>query len=537
MRQLVRYPYGCLEQLTSRLVPFIALRELYGAFGVPYTGAADDEEKQRAEPAIPDWLRGVDLAGVTDPDEIVRRTVRAIEQLQTEGGGFRYWPEATCADPWASAYALLALGRAAEVKYPVREEVLDKAKRYLSGTVAAGKCSDCGFGCWPPDDATRIFALYALARAGAAVPSYYGELFGRRAKLSLPAQAMLANAILNGGGDAKQGQQLLDEILSTAKQSAADVHFEAVDVSPWEAVFSSHGRTTALVLETLVRREPSHPFVAKMAHYLGTVRRGDGTFRSTQEAAFALIALTEVVRAKEKETPDFVGKVLLGEQPLVSEPFKGRSLEVRRTLVPVDKLGAAGSKLPLVFSKEGQGVLYYGALLRYAPAVLPTEPLDQGIAVQRWFEPLGGGGQADSFTAGELVRVKLRVATAIERNFVVVDVPLPAGLEVVDPTLASSAQNNAEETSSGEGAGDEADDSPYRYAFYSPWSHVEQRDDRVLYFSDRLLPGIHEVSFVARATTPGDFVLKPAQAEEMYAPEVFGRSHGGRFAVTVAEGK
>ncbi|MBN2358301.1 MAG: alpha-2-macroglobulin [Deltaproteobacteria bacterium] len=538
MRQLVRYPYGCLEQLASRLVPFIALRELYGAFGVPYSGADGAEEDARAEPAVPDWLRGVDLAGITDPDEIVRRTVRAIEQLQTEQGGFRYWPESRCADPWASAYALLALARAAEVQYPVRSDVLDKAKSYLSGTVAAGKCSDCGFGCWPPDDGTRVFALYALARAGAAVPSYYPELFARRAGLSLSTRAMLANAILNGGGDTAQGQRLLDEIMSNAKQSPADVHFEQSAVSPWEGIFNSHGRTTALVLETLVRREPSHPFVAKMAHYLGTVRRGDGTFRSTQEAAFALIALTEVVRAKEREAPDFVGTVMLGGQALVSEPFRGRDLAVRRTLVPVDKLGAAGSQLPLVFSKQGQGVLYYGALLRYAPSALPTDPLDQGIAVQRWFEPLAGGGQADSFAAGELVRVRLRVASASERNYVVVDVPLPAGLEAVDPSLASSAQNRAADGEEDEDdEGDEADDSPYRYAFYSPWSHVEQRDDRVLYFADRLLPGIHEVSFVARATTPGDFVLKPAQAEEMYAPEVFGRSRGGRFAVTVGEGK
>jgi len=29
---------------------------------------------------------------------------------------------------------------------------------------------------------------------------------------------------------------------------------------------------------------------------------------------------------------------------------------------------------------------------------------------------------------------------------------------------------------------------------------------------------------VARATTPGTFVVPPAKAEEMYSPEVFGRS-------------
>ncbi len=35
MRQLVDYPYGCLEQLSSRLVPFVALRELHGRLQAP----------------------------------------------------------------------------------------------------------------------------------------------------------------------------------------------------------------------------------------------------------------------------------------------------------------------------------------------------------------------------------------------------------------------------------------------------------------------------------------------------------------------
>jgi hypothetical protein len=36
--------------------------------------------------------------------------------------------------------------------------------------------------------------------------------------------------------------------------------------------------------------------------------------------------------------------------------------------------------------------------------------------------------------------------------------------------------------------------------------------------------GTYEYSYVARATTPGRFVAPPARAEELFAPEVFGRS-------------
>jgi len=130
----------------------------------------------------------------------------------------------------------------------------------------------------------------------------------------------------------------------------------------------------------------------------------------------------------------------------------------------------------------------------------------------------------------------------MERRFVVLAVPLPAGLEAVDTSLAATAR--LPETSRAEGPGEgytyESDedtsrgagrDSPYAWQFFDPFQHVEKRDDRVVYFADYLPPGVHLASFVARATTIGDFVLQPAQAEEMYAPEVFGRSDGGRLAV------
>ena len=38
-------------------------------------------------------------------------------------------------------------------------------------------------------------------------------------------------------------------------------------------------------------------------------------------------------------------------------------------------------------------------------------------------------------------------------------------------------------------------------------------------------------TYVARATTPGQFVVPPAKAEEMYAPEVFGRGGTDRVVV------
>ncbi|MCZ2110275.1 MAG: hypothetical protein LC118_12035, partial [Dehalococcoidia bacterium] len=67
--------------------------------------------------------------------------------------------------------------------------------------------------------------------------------------------------------------------------------------------------------------------------------------------------------------------------------------------------------------------------------------------------------------------------------------------------------------------------------YYSPWQHVDARDDRVTLFAGTLPKGVYQYIYYARATTPGEFFVPPVHAEESYFPEVFGRSDSGTFVV------
>ena len=496
--QLADYPYGCLEQLSSRLVPYVALREVERVFGEP-----------------------------PHPDTVVAETVAKIEQLQTPSGGFLYWPGSTCPVPWPSVYATLSLARAQEMDYPVHKDVLVRAKRYLTA-VAAGEmlCERVR-----PDPETRIFALQVLARMGVGKPADYDELYGQKEKLPLFAKAQLADAIAVGHGRRAMADDLLQDLLNAARETPREVHFEESKTGTYAAPLSSDTRTTGMVLQTLVELKPAHPFVSKIARYLTDVRKG-GAYRNTQEAAYALMALAEVVRVKERQAPDFAAHVSLGGKELAGAQFRRRTLEVIAKKVPISELPAGGAPLPLEFKVDGQGSLYYTALLRTAPLELPAQPRNEGLFVQRWFEPFGEPGkQATQFAAGELVRVRVRVATPQERSFVAVEIPLPAGLEAVDTALATARvqpREKDEEAQDSEGTEGEP-------LFWSPFSYSEKRDDRVIYFADHLPPGVHLATFVARATTPGKFILKPAHAAEMYAPEVFGRTEAGTLTVVAQE--
>lgn len=72
---------------------------------------------------------------------------------------------------------------------------------------------------------------------------------------------------------------------------------------------------------------------------------------------------------------------------------------------------------------------------------------------------------------------------------------------------------------------------PWWYWQSTWYEHQNLRDERVEAFTSLLWEGVYNYSYVARATTPGTFVVPPTKAEEMYAPETFGRSASAKVVV------
>lgn len=122
--------------------------------------------------------------------------------------------------------------------------------------------------------------------------------------------------------------------------------------------------------------------------------------------------------------------------------------------------------------------------------------------------------------------------TPSPRDYVVIDDPLPAGLEAVDATLATTAawlDVPGSSSTAGERSGCDDCESPrdaqaHDRAFLESWYRREVRDDRVLFFVDHMAAGMYHYRYLARATSIGSFVVPPTKAEEMYTPETFGRT-------------
>jgi uncharacterized protein YfaS (alpha-2-macroglobulin family) len=151
------------------------------------------------------------------------------------------------------------------------------------------------------------------------------------------------------------------------------------------------------------------------------------------------------------------------------------------------------------------------------------DALDTGFAISRSYAPFvegRGGAAATTFKAGDLVRVTLRLSLTKERRYVAVTDPLPAGFEAVESWFATTATDLAR----AQDAQGDPDEAGWWRWWRGGFDHVERHDDRVHLFATRLSEGVHEFSYIARATTAGTFRTAPAHAEEMYQPEVFGRT-------------
>jgi alpha-2-macroglobulin len=466
-------------------------------------------------------LPGIDAAKAK---EIARSTLKELEEFQCPGGGFAFW-KGSCrlVSPYLTSYVLSVFQRGERLSYEVNRGVLEEGYRYLEHELATPIPGDEGW--WPAYTAWQTFAVKVLAEGGRNVDSHVNRLFERLDRMPVFALAYLSDAMAVRGEPGARPEELKRRISNAILPEGGSAHVEEL-ADPYLLWFwNSSIRSTAIVLESLVRRGNDSTFAPGMVRWLLAARK-DGRWGNTQENALALGALVEYYRRFEKEVPDFKSAVTLGEKTIARETFAGRSSESRAREVPMKELLAGtepGRKMPLDFRKEGPGTLYYAALLRYIVDASQYAAMDQGIAVERIYqiERDGKTGEpASTCAAGDLVRVTLTLKLPKERRYVAVTDPLPAGLEPVEAWFATTAAGLAREQREAEDQGGDWMTWWQRGGF----DHVERHDDRVLLFATRLSEGSHTFSYLARATTAGSFRAASARAEEMYEPEVFGRT-------------
>jgi uncharacterized protein YfaS (alpha-2-macroglobulin family) len=384
----------------------------------------------------------------------------------------------------------------------------------------------------------QAFILYVLAEAGQGDLARTITLFGRRDALDTFGKAYLAMALgLLEPDRPARVDTLLSDVTSDAVVSATGAHWEEAQAD-YHAM-NTDTRSTALVLAALARLDPENALAPNAVRWL-MVARKDGTWETTQETAWAIIALTDWMVATGELEGAYDWQVVVNGASL-GEGSVGRANigETVKLQIQVAELLADEANRVVIERwapegrDEGSGRLYYSLYLRTFKPVEEVTALNRGIIVSRRYtladcEPEEQPCQAvDQARVGDVIQVKLTIIAPNDLHYVVVEDPFPAGAEGVDQSL---------KTTSVVGESPELIRTDRRDPWgggYGWWwfSHTELRDEKAVLFATYLPRGTYEYTYLIRASLPGEYRMIPANAYEMYFPEVFGRSDGGVFVV------
>ena len=224
MEQLLEYPYGCTEQLTSRLVPLVATREL---------------------------ARDFDVALPKDADALADVAIAKILGNQRPDGGFGWWPDSQGSDPWVTAYALWGLDIAKKAGRPVPMESIERSVAWLRSALH--------FGSGEALERTRAaFSADVLVTIGRPDPGYVNQIYEGRQGLPFFARALLAHAIAASKMDAKQAAEMLRDIEAHVRLTPTGAVVEENLGDEYAAgALTRSATTTAMALRALVAVDPS----------------------------------------------------------------------------------------------------------------------------------------------------------------------------------------------------------------------------------------------------------------------------------------
>jgi len=500
---LVEYPFECAEQISSRVLAVAALKDVLGAF------------QAEGLPSAKEMVAAVD------------RDVEHLRNLQRPDGGFGFWRRDDREFPYVSIHAAHALVRARAKGFQIPQPMLDRSKTYLQN-IDKHIPSDYSVQC------RRALVAYALSvrhASGDPDPGRARALVKEAGLdgLSLEAVGWILPTLSKDPASAATVAEIRRHLGNRVSETAGNAHFVTSYSDQDYLLLSSERRTDGVLLDALILDQPKSDLIPKMVRSL-LDHRTQGRWGNTQENAFILLALDRYFQTYEKVTPNFVARVWLGQAFAGEQKFQGRSAERKHTEVPMSWLAGKGRQ-DLVLAKDGPGRLYYRIGMRYAPKDLNLTPADHGFTVQRTYEavdnPQDVSRDADGtwrIRAGARVRSRVTVVAPSRRYHVALVDPLPAGLEPLNASLAVTEKIPQDDSKDRGGSG--------YWRWWGPWyEHENLRDERAEAFTSLLWEGVHQYTYVARATTPGQFVVPPPKAEEMYHPETFGRGATDRVVV------
>jgi uncharacterized protein YfaS (alpha-2-macroglobulin family) len=475
------------------------------------------------------------------------QTLAQAASFQAPNGGMTYYvPQDQYVSPYLSAYTALAFAWLRDDGHTIPEAVETKLHGYLDTFLKRDVAPD--FYTRGMASTVRAVALAALAKAGKITLTdlqryrthvEYMSLFGKAHYL----QAALA--VPGGEAIARDVEQI---ILQSSIRSGGKIAFNEVLDDGYLRISATPLNSNCAILSALTSGAMRDgqigiagdvPF--ELVRVITQARGSRDHWENTQENMFCMSSLLDYAQRYESVPPTLRVTANVGGTPLGSARFdsvRDAAVTLSRPIGPADP----GARAALTIEREGAGRLYYSARMSYSPTDDAAIEVNAGIDLHREYSVQRDGEwvlltNPMQIRRGELVRVDIYVSLPTARNFVVVDDPVPGGLEPVNRDLANASIVDADAGAFRAAGGswwfrfnDWQDYGVSRWSFY----HQELRHDAVRFYSEYLPPGNYHLSYSAQAIAVGEFAVMPTHAEEMYDPDVYGQSLPGTLNVAEA---
>lgn len=471
-----------------------------------------------AELALLPFTPLLDAAGLRDRISAdVATALAAIKQGTDDDGLVAFFPTGR-GSVWLTGESYLVMVRAARAGLPVDKPTMERVAKVLTASLR----SDYPHLIRGDELFERTVALYALADGGQISQDYAAELARRSGDLSSGGLAEVATVLARlPNGDRRLLSGVLDAMwgrVNVLNRDGRPVYAGLADQGGGAQILPSETRSLADITGAVATATPEDPRLALLRAGLVGLSDGQG-WGNTHATSAALQALAAAWQPPPRAVPATIG--------LPNGPVQGTLdtahplLQGRTTAAGAVRVQAAAGLVVLaatdyVPTAPGASAAadQHGFVITRTLFRVPPTPAGSGVVAPPLTKLEPGADGLLHLTAGDVVEEVDEVVTPEDRAQVALRLPIAAGLEPLNPALASAT----------------ADAAPSAGPTLVP-SWASYGDDEVVAVWLQLARGTYTIRTRLRATTPGSFTQPPGTAEMLYQPSVNGASAGQRIVV------
>jgi uncharacterized protein YfaS (alpha-2-macroglobulin family) len=387
---LVRYPYGCVEQTISAAFP-----QLYYA----------------------DLVKSLNGGTSTlNPAYNVQQAINKLQSMQQSDGGLSYWPGGAEESWWGSVYAAHFLMEAHKAGYEVNANTLDRLQQYMKFRLYKKELSTFYYNGTEKKEVAPEevpYSLYILAIAGQSQQATMNYYKAHRELLTLDGKYMLAAAYAMSGQPTQA-----KEVLPPAFAGEVANH-------SFSGSFYSYIRDEALSLDVLMDIDPNNAQVGIMARQLSDDIAKE-KYLNTQEKAFSMLALGKIAKLANQTTS--TASVLSRGKAIGNTAGQALSIDLKPYL-----------NQALSVQVKGKGGYYYFWEVDGITNDGSYKEEDSYLRVRRTFYNREGGViSGNTFRQNDLVVVGISIdgQNGKDINNVAITDMLPAGFEIENTRLS-----------------------------------------------------------------------------------------------------